>query len=371
VTACDVDQDGDTDLLVSAYGRRWNQLWLREEGGFREVGEESGFAGDGNVDYDDNEFYRCFCQTTGSCTAPSPRITCDGLYWNDGFDDHPFRLNGNTFTTACADVDADGDMELYSAEIVHWHVGTSSDSSELLVGDGVSASGVPTFSRPGNAASGLVIPRVGPSWNEGGISSALADLDNDGQMDALLGTSDYPDQALWLYRQGSDGRFTDVTATSGVDHPCAPGFSLADLDRDGDLDLLVATSTARDCATIWSEGPALRIYENTSGQVANWTQLHLEGAGAATGGANRSAVGALVKVTAGGVTQTREVQAGHGHFGVQHDLDVTVGLGASCSIDVLEIRWPDAAGTVERFESVPANYRIVARQGEGLEYLVP
>jgi hypothetical protein len=78
-----------------------------------------------------------------------------------------------------------------------------------------------------------------------------------------------------------------------------------------------------------------------------------------------------VKVTAGGVTQTREVQAGHGHFGVQHDLDVTVGLGASCSIDVLEIRWPDPAGTVERFESVPANYRIVARQGEGLEYLVP
>jgi len=369
VTACDVDQDGDTDLLVSAYGRRWNQLWLREGDGFREVGEESGFGGDENEDFSDNEFYRCFCQTTGTCTAPPARVACDRPLWNDGTDDHPFRLNGNTFSTACADVDADGDMELYSAEIVHWHIGASSDSSQLLVNGGADSSGVPTFSRPGNAAMGLEVPRVGTSWNEGGISSGLADLDNDGLMDALLGTSDYPDQALWIYRQLAGGTFEDVSGFSGVNHPCAPGFSLADLDRDGDLDLLVASSTARNCSDTWSEGPPLRIYENLTGQDANWTQLHLEGAGAAAGGANRSAIGALVRVTAGGVTQTREVQAGHGHFGLQHDLDVTIGLGSTCQIDSIEVLWPDAAGTTERFENVRANYRITVRQGEPLAYI--
>ncbi len=369
VTACDVDLDGDTDLLVSAYGRRWNQLFLRDGGGYREVGEASGFDADNLLDYSDNEFYRCYCQTTGSCTAPAPRIACDGLYWNDGLDDQPFRLGGNTFTTACADVDNDGDMDLYSAEIHHWHIGESSDSSQLLVNDGPDATGTPIFSRPGNAATGLSVPHVGVSWNEGGITSALADLDNDGLMDALLGTSDYPDQALWIYRQDPGGTFTEMSAAAGAMHPCAPGFALADFDRDGDLDLAVASSTARDCAAIWADGPALRIYENTTGQDANFTEIHLEGAGAAANGANRSAIGAIVRVSAGGVTRTREVEGPHGHFGVENDLDVTIGLGATCAIDSIEVRWPDAAGTVETFADVRANYRLVIRQDAGLSYV--
>ncbi len=367
VTACDVDLDGDTDLLASAYGRQWNQLWLRGPDGYTDAGESSGFAGDENLDYGDNEFYRCFCQTTGSCTADAPRISCDGLYWNEGVDDQPFRLNGNTFGTACADVDADGDQDLYSAEIVHWHIGASSDSSELLVNDGPGGGGAPRFTRPGNETTGLAVPRVGASWNEGGIGSALADLDNDGRMDVLLGTSDYPDQQLWLFRQKADGTFEEVSGAASLAHPCAPGFALADLDRDGDLDVVVASSTARDCADAWPDGPAVRVYENTTGQDANWTQIHLEGDAAA--GTNRSAVGAIVRVTAGGVTQTREVQAGYGHFGMQHDMDVTVGLGGTCAIDSVEVRWPDAAGTTETFEGVRANYRVVIRQNDGLRYL--
>jgi hypothetical protein len=369
VTACDVDADGDEDLLVSAYGRRFNQLYLRTADGYVEAGEASGFDGDDNEDYTDSEFYKCYCQTTGMCTAGAPRIACDGLYWNAGVDDQPFRLNGNTFTTACGDVDADGDMDLYSAEIHHWHIGESSDSPELLVNSGPNADGVPVFTRPGNAATGLTVPRVGTSWNEGGISSGMGDLDNDGRMDILLGTSDYPDQALWIYRQLPDGTFQQVAADVGVDHACAPGFSLADLDRDGDLDLLVASGTARDCATAWPDGPPLRIYENVNAQSANHTQIHLEGAGAVGGGANRSAIGALVRVTAGGRTQTQEVQGGFGHFGLQFDADLTFGLGDTCQIESIEVRWPDAAGTTERFENVRANYRIVLRQGEGLTYL--
>jgi hypothetical protein len=367
VTTCDVDGDGRTDILVSAYGRQWNQMYVRGDDAFRDVARASGFAGDSNVDFGDNEFYKCYCQTSGRCTAAAPRITCDAQYWSAGVDDKPFRLNGNTFTTACGDVNNDGRMDLFSAEIAHWHIGRSSDTAELLVNEG-GTSGEPRFSRPGRPATGLAVPRVGTSWNEGGISSAIADVNNDGRPDILLATSDYPDQFLWMFLQKVDGTFEEASERSGVRHACAPAFALADIDRDGDLDLIVTSSTARDCRTKWPDGPAVKVYENTSAQDANWTQLHLEGKGAAAGGANRSAIGALVKVVAGGVTQTREVQGGYGHFGLQHDLDVTVGLGASCAIDSIEVTWPNAQRTVERFENVRANYRLIVREGEGLAY---
>lgn len=370
VTACDVSGDGNPDVLVSAYGRAWNQLYLRDGDVFRDVGRASGFAGDSNLDYSDNEFYRCECQRLGTCNPnPGPaRISCDADYWSAGVDDRPFRLNGNTFTTACGDLDNDGRMDLFSAEIVHWHIGKSSDVSEVLHNDGLT-DGEPRFSRPGRMATGVNVPRVGTSWNEGGIGAAIADLDNDGRADILLATSDYPDQYLWLFRQKADGTFQEVSQASGVRHACAPAVALADLDRDGDLDLIVASSTARDCRARYPDGPLVKVYENIVGQDANWLQLQLEGKGAGEGGANRSAIGAIVKVTAGGVTQTREVQGGHGHFGIQHDLHVTVGLGATCNIDEVEVRWPDGAGTVQRFANVRANYRVHLKQGEAPRYV--
>jgi len=371
VTACDVDGDGDTDLLTSAYGRQWNQLWLRGSSGFVDVGEASGYDGDDLVDYADNDMYRCYCQTTGACSAPPPRTRCDVGGWNPGLDDQPSRLNGNTFTTVCGDVDDDGDADIYNAEIRHFWAGMSSDGSELLLNGGPNGDGVPVFTRPGNGATGLEVPHVGSAWNEGGIGAAMADLDNDGLVDILLGTAAYPDQFLWVYRQGADRRFTEAGEASGVHHACGAGFAVADLDRDGDLDLLVGSSTANDCRLSWPDGPPLRVYENTNGQDANWVQARLVGSGAEDGGANRDGIGAIVRVTAGGVTRTREVQGGYGHFGMQHDMAVTIGLGQSCTIDALEVRWPDAAGSVQRFEDVRANYRLVIRQGVGLEYLAP
>jgi hypothetical protein len=370
VTACDLNLDGRKELLVSAYGREPNLLWLRGAGGFTEVGVAAGYAYDDNQDFSDNEFYRCYCQTSQACTAPPPRISCDSAAWQPGVDDQPWRLGGNTFTTVCADVDNDGWPDLYNAEIAHWHIGGSSDKSTLLRNLGRQPGEAPTFARPDRTQLGLDVPHAGDTWDEGGIGAGVADLDNDGLPDILLGASDYDDNYLWVYRQKADGTFQEVGAAAGLHHPCAPTFALADLDRDGDLDLIVASSTARTwCAAKWPQGPEVHVYENVSGQDANWTQVHLEGAGAAAGGANRSAIGAVVHATAGGVTRMREVQGGYGHFGIQHDLDVTIGLGAACAVDLLEVRWPDAAGSIERFENVLANYRIVIRQGQGLTYL--
>jgi enediyne biosynthesis protein E4 len=86
--------------------------------------------------------------------------------------------------------------------------------------------------------------------------------------------------------------------------------------------------------------------------------------GSGQGGANRAGVGARVRVTAGGVTQTREIQGNWGLAGLSADLVAHVGLGTQCAIERIEVRWPDAAGTTETFTNIPANYRLEIRQGE-------
>jgi hypothetical protein len=61
------------------------------------------------------------------------------------------------------------------------------------------------------------------------------------------------------------------------------------------------------------------------------------------------------------VTQQREVEGGHGHFGMQHDRVVHIGLGAACAGSVT-VRWPDAALSEQQFE-VEAGARYTVVQG--------
>ena len=63
----------------------------------------------------------------------------------------------------------------------------------------------------------------------------------------------------------------------------------ADFDLDGDVDMVVGSSTARTCSAAWMGRSAVRVYENVASE-ANWTTIRLIGRGA--GGANRAAIGA-------------------------------------------------------------------------------
>ncbi len=365
VTACDMDDDGAPELLVSAYGRQWNLLYRNDgTGHFAEVGRASGYAGDDDADFKDNEFFKCWCRANTAspkCAGVQPpRVSCPtpaGANWNDGVDDRPWRNNGNTFTTACFDADGDGKNELLNAEIHHWWAGENSDSTGLL--KNVSTAAGLRFERPGAAATGLVWPRVGTSWNEGGLMAAPGDLDNDGRLDVVVAASDYPDQFGLVYRQRADGRFEEIGQQAGLHHACASGLAIADFDRDGDLDVVVGSGTARDCAALWRSNE-VHLYENV-GAVGKALLLRLRGDSA---GANRAAIGAKVTVRAGGRTMTREVGGGYGHFGLQNDLVVHVGLGGCEAADEVTVRWPDAAATTQRFERVPAGRFIELRQGE-------
>jgi hypothetical protein len=380
VTACDLDGDGLPELLGSAYGRQWNLLYqnLGAASGaptFAEIGRPSGFAGDDDLNYQDNQFYECYCQATGSCTPQStPQISpCDASSWDPGSDPKPWRLNGNTFSTVCADLNGDGKNDLYSAEIKHWHIGESADGSELLANDGPRADGSAPihFTRPGRPATGLDWKHVGSDWNEGGIMVAAADLDLDGLEDLVVGASDYPNNWSLVYRQKHDapGTFEEVGEAIGLHHACTVGLAIADFDRDGDLDVVVGSSLARDCAALYPDGNQVFFFENTLNDGAKkrgFLQVELDGK---KGASNRTGIGARVRVIpagAGGRMISKELSGGYGHFGMQNDTVLTFGLGGACKVDEIEVRWPDAPGTVERYTGVGGGQRVKLTQGAGI-----
>ncbi|MCZ7678483.1 MAG: CRTAC1 family protein [Sandaracinaceae bacterium] len=191
------------------------------------------------------------------------------------------------------------------------------------------------------------------------MTAAIFDFDNDGWPDLYLGASDYPGNYGHLYHQDSSLAFVEVPQSEGIDHNRSHGVVVADFDRDGDLDVVVGHSRARcgapnDCYAT----SQVRLFENLAGDGGNFVQLLLEGGA----GTNRAAIGARVRVTAGGVTQTQEVSGGHGHYGSQNDLVLHFGLGAACEAEV-EIRWPDATLSTETL-TLPAGHRFLVRQGE-------
>ena len=94
-----------------------------------------------------------------------------------------------------------------------------------------------------------------------GLGAAAGDYDNDGKPDLVVTGAD----GVRLFRNKGDGTFEDVTATAGLDKlgGVCLGCGWADLDQDGDLDLIVCRY-ATD-ATVF-EGPkpggGVAVFEN-------------------------------------------------------------------------------------------------------------
>ncbi len=121
------------------------------------------------------------------------------------------------------------------------------------------------------------------------------------------------------------------------------GAAYADIDGDGDLDILESSC-----------GRAPRLLRNESPPGAHWVRFALQGTTS-----NRDAIGAEVTITAGGKKQSRTVVPTRSYQS-QCEKPVTFGLGAINKIDSVTIRWP--GGKVQTLESVEIDRMISVQQ---------
>ena len=183
------------------------------------------------------------------------------------------------------------------------------------------------------SAAGLAAVNRYVEWGAG-----MPDLDNDSLQDLVYVTGNvYPEieRALPQYahrgprvvfRNTGQGTFEQVTAQSGAaDAPhSSRGAAFGDIDNDGDIDMLVMNM---------NEPPSLlrNDYRGANG----WLMVELEGTAS-----NRSAIGAIVSVTAGGRVQSRAVLSQSSYY--SHDaLRLHFGLGSATKADRVEVRWPN------------------------------
>lgn len=149
-----------------------------------------------------------------------------------------------------------------------------------------------------------------------------------------------------LYLNRGDDRFA-VATSEGLGIPLvARGAAYADLDGDGDLDLVVVENA----------GPA-RVFLNRLDRPGQSVRVRLVGIGRS----NRDAIGARATASIGNQTLTQYVSGGQSYLSAP-EKTLTFGLGGAGSIDTLQIRWPD--GTAETLRDLaPGAY--VLEEGKG------
>ena len=418
VVAADYDNDGDTDLFVTNYGR--DTLYRNEGNGTFTDATESAGIGDTRwtvgatfFDYDrdgrldlyvggyllfdpDYRYYYAADAFPGPLSYPGQR---DTLYRNLGdgtFEDVTKAAgvgspDGRAMGIAACDIDNDGDEDLYVANdgmenYLYRNRGDGSFENVALDtgtafgqnGEATSAMGPEFGDFDADGLIDIFVPdmgygclyrNTGKGWFEEksarlGVAAVLGqytswsgnflDIDNDGWLDIFVVNGDAhhlePEEDTLLLNRSGAG-FEDVSARTGSALRLkfvGRGSASGDFDNDGDLDLLVLNVNDRP-----------RLLRNDLANSNHWLELRLIGTAS-----NRDAVGARVRLTAGGHTQIRDVRTSSGYLS-QSDPRLHFGLGPHAVVDRIEISWP--SGTVQNLRKIAADRLLSITEPEAKE----
>jgi hypothetical protein len=301
----DYDHDGDDDLMTAGL-----LLYRNDGGAFTDVTEVAGLSGlpglGGGVwgDYDNDgclDFFGASESTTGLDLLL--RSNCDGTFSDvtvdSGIEDVQTAVDcvadvdeerANTAAAAWWDIDSDGLLDLYMANMICWDTwqfygdrvwhnegdGTFSDWTGTRGFDNVRTSGrgaspadadgdgdvdlmVNNYTlEPNqyfeNQGDGSVVERAEEAGLRGDlaegyfghtIGSVWGDVDNDGLLDAVHANLAHPRYYDFSYRSkvilnNGDGTFRDHSLEAGLRYQETHSVpALADFDHDGDLDLVI------------------------------------------------------------------------------------------------------------------------------------
>ncbi|MFV1987499.1 MAG: CRTAC1 family protein, partial [Gemmatimonadota bacterium] len=193
----------------------------------------------------------------------------------------------------------------------------------------------------------------------------FADLDLDRFSDLLLGNGHIePDiqrveadvsfaQPPILLQNDGRGQFADVTGLvgGGFEQPIvARGIATADIDRDGDLDVVITTN-----------GGAAKLFRNdVDAKAAGWIRLRLHGAAPNTG-----AVGATVHVYVGDSAQRFVVTTSSSYLSQSETNPVLAGLGGAPAADSILVVWPGGATTRTGAVAAGEEIGLYEREADG------
>jgi len=294
--AADVDGDGDLDVLgaTSTDGILWWENTTGAGSGWVQATIEGSFAGarsvtagdvdgDGDLDvvgsaFNDNDV-AWFENTAG-----------DGSAWTTHLIEGVFL---EAASVRVADLDLDGDLDVVGAahfdDDVSWFENTAGDGSawteNVIEGafDGAQSvhvadvdgdgdpdvlaagefeTGVSWFENTAGDASAWTERTIVLSGFSGGMSIRGADVDGDGDVDAVAGSEPSDSVRWWENTAGDGSAWTERGIDADIDGLYE--VDVADFDGDGDVDVLGVGRNAPNEDVAW--------WENTAGDGTAWTQ---------------------------------------------------------------------------------------------------